>query len=85
MTYSLPVDTIALEFSIVHIEGSQGKKSKKKCISVSKVFFAGANHVQTDKMWHDAAFHLGFYCLQKNAFRSHQYIKHINIVLNLVL
>ena len=40
-----------------------------------KIVFVLANSVFPGEMLHDAAFHLGLHCLQKPAFRSHQYTR----------
>ena len=56
------------------VEGSQVIIFKGDFLSL-KIVFVLRNSVDPDEMLHNAAFHLGFHCLQKYTFRSHQYTK----------
>ena len=74
MDSSFSFDMMNLEWSIVHIEGTQVIIFKENCIFLKMVFVL-ATSVDPDEMPHYGAFHLGLHCLPNYAFRSHLYIK----------
>ena len=51
-------------WSVVYIQGSQVIISKIYCIFSLKLDLVLVNCENTGEMLHDAAFHLGFHCLQ---------------------
>ena len=56
--------TIKSRWSIIYIEGSLVIISKIYCIFSLKLDLVLVNCENTGEMLHDAAFHLGFHCLQ---------------------
>ena len=75
MEFPIKFDTVKSGWSIVYIEGSQTQRlyiSPKYYISkVSlKICFALAKSVDSDKMLHYAAFHLGLHSLSKYPIRG---------------
>ena len=69
MDSSFWFETINLGWSIVYIKESQVIISKLIVFLTLKIIFVLANSADSDEMPHYAAFHLGFHCLPKKAFR----------------
>ena len=69
MEFTIKLDTVKSEWSIVYIEGSRVIISKKCYILSLKMDFVVANCADPDEMPHYVAFHLGLHCLPKYPFR----------------
>ena len=72
MDYTILIDTIRMELSILYFKGLSVKSSIKWCISVHEDWFISANSADPDEMPPYAAFHLGLHCLSKYLFTGIQ-------------
>ena len=65
MNSSIWFDTMDLGWFIVHIQGSQIRIAKVRCLKSLKIVFILANRVDPAEILHSALFHLWLHCLPK--------------------